>query len=150
MGQNLFNAMISAIQINESPSGGQTGPATGPVDANESISHKGSSFQFGWWGYVDKDLRALLGDNVQGPLGAQFCGGGSLSACRTALLNSLVQAGGESASQVYTGDSDCSAGNQWCADSIIQRPMGGITDGKITWQNRPTFQQVVQYTGHRS
>ena len=150
MGQNLFNAMIGAIQINESPSGGQTGPSTGPVDANESISHKGSSFQFGWWGYVDKDLRALLGDNVQGPLGAQFCGGGSLSACRTALLNSLVQAGAESASQVYTGDSDCSAGNQWCADSIIQRPMGGITDGKITWQNRPTFQQVVQYTGHRS
>ncbi|HJP79875.1 MAG TPA: penicillin acylase family protein [Pseudonocardiaceae bacterium] len=149
MGQNLFNAMIGAIQINESPSGGQTGPSTGPVDANESISHKGSSFQFGWWGYVDKDLRSLLGDSVQGPLGAQYCGGGSLSACRTALLNSLVQAGAESASQVYTGDSDCAAGNQWCADSIIQRPMGGITDGKITWQNRPTFQQVVQYPGHR-
>jgi acyl-homoserine lactone acylase PvdQ len=149
MGQNLFNAMVGAIQINESPSGGQTGPSTGPVDANESISHKGSSFQFGWWGYVDKDLRSLLGDSVQGPLGAQYCGGGNLGACRTALLNSLVQAGAESASQVYTGDSDCSAGAQWCADSIIQRPMGGITDGKITWQNRPTFQQVVQYQGHR-
>ncbi len=149
MGQNLFNTMIGAIQINESPSGGQTGPSGGPADANESITHKGSSFQFGWWGYVDKDLRALLGDNVRGPLGARFCGGGSLSACRTALLNSLVQAGAETASQVYPGDSDCSAGDQWCADSIIQRPMGGITDGKITWQNRPTFQQVVQYTGHR-
>jgi acyl-homoserine lactone acylase PvdQ len=149
MGQNLFNAMIGAIQINESPSGGQTGPSTGPVDANESIAHKGSSFQFGWWGYVDKDLRGLLGDNVQGPLAAQYCGGGNLSACRTALLNSLVQANTETASQVYPGDADCSAGDQWCADSIIQRPMGGITDGKITWQNRPTFQQVVQYPGHR-
>ena len=41
MGQNLFNAMIGAIQINESPSGGQTGPSTGPVDANESITPQG-------------------------------------------------------------------------------------------------------------
>ena len=69
-------------------------------------------------------------------------------ACRTALLTSLVQAGGRAGQQVYPGDADCSAGDQWCADSIIQRPMGGITDGKITWQNRPTYQQVVQFVGH--
>ncbi len=149
MGTNLFNAMIGAIQINESPSGGQTGPSTGPADVNESLTHKGSSFQFGWWGYVDKDLRSILGDTVQGPLGAQYCGGGSLSACRTVLLNSLVQSGAETAAQVYPADTYCAAGNQWCADSIIQRPLGGITDAAITWQNRPTFQQVVQYPAHR-
>lgn len=148
MGSDLFNAMIGAIQINESPSGGQTGPSVGPVNANESITHKGSSFQFGWWSYVDKDLRAVLGQPVSGGLTEEFCGGGSLSACRTALLTSLSQAAAESSSTVYPGDSDCSAGDQWCADSIIQRPMGGITDGKITWQNRPTFQQVVQFVGH--
>jgi acyl-homoserine lactone acylase PvdQ len=149
MGTDLFTAMTGAIQINESPSSGQTGPTTGSAGIDQSVTHKGSSFQYGWWGYVDKDLRSVLGDTVQGPLGAQYCGGGSLSACRTALLTSLVQAGAETSAQVYPADTDCAAGNQWCADSIIQRPMGGITDAKITWQNRPTFQQVVQYTGHR-
>jgi hypothetical protein len=148
MGTDLFNAMVGAIQINESPSGGQTGPSSGPADANESIPHKGSSFQYGWWSYVDKDLRSVLGQPVQGGLTQQYCGNGSLTACRTALLTSLTQAAAEPATTVYAGDADCSAGDQWCADSIIQRPMGGITDGKITWQNRPTFQQVVQFVGH--
>jgi acyl-homoserine lactone acylase PvdQ len=148
MGTDLFNAMIGAIQINESPSGGQTGPTVGPADANQSITHKGSSFQYGWWSYVDKDLRALLGQPVQGGLAQRFCGNGTLSTCRQALLTSLTQAAAESSSTVYPGDADCAAGDQWCADSIIQRPMGGITDGKITWQNRPTFQQVDQFVGH--
>jgi acyl-homoserine lactone acylase PvdQ len=147
MGTDLFNAMIGAIQINESPSGGQTGPSVGPADANESIPHKGSSFQFGWWSYVDKDVRATLGEPVQGGLTQSFCG--TLAQCRQTLLTTLGQAAAEPATTVYAGDADCAAGNQWCADSIIQRPMGGITDGKITWQNRPTYQQVVQFVGHR-
>jgi acyl-homoserine lactone acylase PvdQ len=148
MGADLFNAMVGAIQINESPSGGQTGPSAGAADVNESIPHKGSSFQFGWWSYVDKDLRAVLGQPVQGGLAARYCGAGALAQCRQALLTSLTAAAAEPATQVYPGDADCAAGNQWCADSIIQRPMGGITDGKITWQNRPTFQQVDQFVGH--
>jgi acyl-homoserine lactone acylase PvdQ len=148
MGTNLFNAMVGAIQINESPSGGQTGPSAGPTDVNQSIPHKGSSFQTGWWSYVDKDLRAVLGQPVQGALAQRFCGAGNLAQCRQALLTSLTQAAAEPATTVYPGDADCAAGNQWCADSIIQRPFGGITDGKITWQNRPTYQQVVQFVGH--
>jgi acyl-homoserine lactone acylase PvdQ len=148
MGTNLFNAMVGAIQINESPSSGQTGPSAGATDVNQSITHKGSSFQFGWWSYVDKDLRAVLGQPVQGALAKPFCGAGNLSQCRQALLTSLAQAVAEPAATVYPGDANCAAGNQWCADSIIQRPFGGITDGKITWQNRPTYQQVVQFVGH--
>jgi acyl-homoserine lactone acylase PvdQ len=149
MGSNLYTAMTNAIQINESPSGGQNGGTSTSGDVNQSQPHKGSSFQLGWWSYVDKDLRAVLGKPVQGPLAASYCGAGSLSACRTALLTSLTQAAAQTSAQVYPGDADCSAGDQWCADTIIQRPMGGITDDKITWQNRPTYQQVVQYTAHR-
>ncbi|QUQ69355.1 penicillin acylase family protein [Kutzneria sp. CA-103260] len=148
MGGDLFNAMTGAIQINESPSGGQNiGSVSG--GANESQPHKGSSFQYGWWSYVDKDLRAVLGDPVQGGLSQTFCGNGNLAQCRQSLLTSLQQAVGQTTAQVYPGDPDCSAGDQWCADSIIQRPLGGITDGKISWQNRPTYQQVVQYPAHR-
>jgi acyl-homoserine lactone acylase PvdQ len=149
MGPDLFTAMTGALQINESPSGGQAGPSTGPADANESIPHKGSSFQFGWWSYVDLDLRAVLGGHPADALAQPYCGGGDLSACRQALLGSLQQAGAETAAQVYPADSTCSAGDQWCADSIVQRALGGVTDPNSDWQNRPTYQQVVQYTSHR-
>ena len=87
----------------------------------------------------------MLGEPVQDPLPVTYCGGGSLSACRTVLLNSLSAAAAESASTVYPADSYCSAGDQWCADSIVQDPLGGITDPLTTWQNRPTYQQVVSF-----
>ncbi|OIV35926.1 penicillin acylase [Mangrovactinospora gilvigrisea] len=146
LGDGLYTALTGALQINESPSGGQNG-GTGSSDVNESQPHKGSSFQYGWWSYLDKDLRTVLGRPVAGGLGDGYCGGGSPSACRTVLLTTLGQAAAESASQVYPGDSSCKAGDQWCADSIVQRPMGGVTDGTIGWQNRPTYQQAVQFTG---
>jgi hypothetical protein len=46
---------------------------------------------------------------------------------------------------VYPGDESCAAGNQWCADAIVQSPLGGITSPIIAWQNRPTYQQVVSF-----
>ncbi|HWG26262.1 penicillin acylase family protein [Actinospica sp.] len=148
MGAGLFAATIADMQTNESPSGGQeiSVPGSTSSSSNQAQPHKGSSFQFGWWGYVSKDLRSVLGQSVSDPLSVKYCGSGSLSACRTALLNSLVAASQESASTVYPADSYCSAGNQWCADSIIQSPLGGITHAATTWQNRPTFQQVVSFT----
>ncbi|MQS16742.1 penicillin acylase family protein [Streptomyces kaniharaensis] len=147
LGDALFTALTGALQINESPSG-QTG-GTGPASANESIPHKGSAFQYGWWSYLDKDLRAVLGDPVAGPLARPFCGAGDLAACRSVLLATLKQATTLTTAQVYPGDGDCAAGDQWCADTIVQRPLGGITDAKTTWQNRPTYQQVVQFPSHR-
>ena len=146
MGSNLFSALSSDMQVNESPSGGQQISGSGSASSNEAQPHKGSAFQYGWWGYVGKDLRSVLGQSVQDALPMQYCGSGAgLSACRTVLLNSLTAAAAESATTVYPGDSYCSAGDQWCADSIIQDPLGGITDPGISWQNRPTFQQVVEF-----
>ncbi|WP_441248439.1 penicillin acylase family protein [Kitasatospora sp. McL0602] len=149
LGDPLFAALTGALQINESPSGGQTGPTSGGVSANESIPHKGSAFQYGWWSYVDKDLRSLLGDHVAGGLAQPYCGGGDLAACRSVLLTSLGKALAQTPAQVYPGDGDCAAGDQWCADTIVQRPLGGVTDARTTWQNRPTYQQVVQFQSHR-
>ncbi|MEU6776136.1 penicillin acylase family protein [Streptomyces sp. NPDC046759] len=139
LGSDLYADFTSNLSIDETPSAGH-----GPTG-----SHAGSSFQFGWWSYVDKDIRAVLGENVQGALAEKYCGGGSLSACRDVLISTLDQAAGATAAQVYPGDDQCSAGDQWCADSIVQRTLGGIKHGKISWQNRPTFQQVVEYTSHR-
>src|SRR5947207_7914635 len=149
-GGGLYQALVNAIQINESPSGGQQGDVSNvPGSANQAQAHKGSAFQFGWWGYVDKDIRAVLGDPVAGPLPRTFCGDGNLAACRQALLSTLGQAVAAPAAQVYPADAFCSAGDQWCADAIVQSPLGGITDPVISWQNRPTYQQVVSFPAHR-
>ncbi|SFF20272.1 penicillin acylase family protein [Streptomyces mirabilis] len=139
LGTDLYTAFSDNLPIDESPSA-----AHGPTGA-----HAGSSFQYGWWSYVDKDIRAVLGESVQGGLSQKYCGGGTLSACRDTLISTLKTAAGLTAAQVYPGDDQCSAGDQWCADSIVQRTLGGIKHGKITWQNRPTYQQVVEYTSHR-
>ncbi|MBB5930450.1 penicillin acylase family protein [Streptomyces echinatus] len=139
LGSDLYTAFTANAPIDEAPSAGH-----GPTG-----SHAGSSFQYGWWSYVDKDIRAVLGEPVQGGLARTYCGGGSLGSCRDTLTGTLKQAAGLTAAQVYPGDDQCSAGDQWCADSISHRTLGGIKHGKISWQNRPTFQQVVEYTSHR-
>ncbi|MPY33182.1 penicillin acylase family protein [Streptomyces adustus] len=139
LGTPLYTALTANLPIDETPSA-----AHGPTGA-----HAGSSFQYGWWSYVDKDVRAVLGDTVAGPLGQKYCGGGSLTSCRDILISTLKQAAALTAAQVYPGDDLCAAGNQWCADSIVQRTLGGIKHGNISWQNRPTYQQVVEFTSHR-
>ncbi|MET7428877.1 penicillin acylase family protein [Streptomyces flaveolus] len=139
LGSDLYTAITGNLPVDEAPSAGH-----GPTG-----SHAGSSFQYGWWSYVDKDIRAVLGESVQGGLARKYCGGGTLTACRDTLISTLKQAAGLTTAQVYPGDDQCSAGDQWCADSIVQRTLGGIKHGRISWQNRPTFQQVVEYTSHR-
>ncbi|MBJ7354079.1 MAG: penicillin acylase family protein [Thermoleophilaceae bacterium] len=147
MGPELYQSVVNAMQINESPSGGQQGQTStlGGPSSNQAQTHKGSSFQYGWWGYVDKDLRSILGRPVQGRFPVTFCGNGNLAACRSALLASLDTAVGQTPAQIYPADSICSAGDQWCADAINQSPLGGINDPLISWQNRPTYQQVVSF-----
>ncbi|MFI7428088.1 penicillin acylase family protein [Micromonospora sp. NPDC049836] len=150
LGGDLYAALVDAIEVNEAPSGGQNGGRDGAaVWAAQGQPHKGSAFQYGWWGYVDKDIRAVLGDPVAGGLGRTYCGNGSLSACRQALLGALGQAAALPASTVYPGDSHCGAGDQWCADTIAQSGLGGITHPLIAWQNRPTYQQVVSFPARR-
>ncbi|MEE1752495.1 penicillin acylase family protein [Streptomyces sp. SP18CS02] len=139
LGQGLYTALKANLAIDESPAAGH-----GPTGA-----HSGSAFQYGWWGFADKDLRQVLGRPVQGRLARTYCGGGDLSACRDALLTTLTQAVTKPAAEVYPGDDNCAAGNQWCADTIVHRALGGITQSALSWQNRPTYQQVVEFPSHR-
>jgi acyl-homoserine lactone acylase PvdQ len=134
LGPEVFAAMAGALQLDEAPS---------------QVQHRGSAFQSGWFGYVDKDLRAVLGQPVQGGLDRTYCGGGVLAACRQVLLTTLTAAAAAPAAETYPGDGGCAAGDQWCADSIVQSPLGGITHERIAWQNRPTYQQVVSFPARR-
>ncbi|MFF3752769.1 penicillin acylase family protein [Streptomyces sp. NPDC002018] len=139
LGDPLYQALTASLSIDESPASSH-----GPTGA-----HSGSAFQYGWWGYVDKDLRQVLGDPVQAPTAATYCGDGGLSACRETLLTTLRAAVAAPAGTVYPGDESCSAGDQWCTDAIIHRALGGITHPAVNWQNRPTYQQVVEFPSHR-
>ncbi|RII18824.1 Penicillin G acylase precursor [Streptomyces sp. YIM 130001] len=139
LGEDLYQAFTEQLAVDESPSA-----AHGPTGA-----HAGSAFQYGWWGFADKDLRAVLGEPVKGGLGATYCGDGDLGDCRKALLDTLTEAAAVPATEVYPGDDSCEAGDQWCADSIVHRAVGGITHQPIQWQNRPTYQQVVEFPSHR-
>ena len=132
LGSALLGEIEADFPINDEPGHGTSG------------SHLGSSFDVGFYGIVQKDLRAVLGKRVAGPLNRVYCGSGSLARCRAALETSLSQAIGESAQQVYPADGVCKAGNQMCSDSIQFRAIGAITQPLIEWINRPTFQQAVE------
>ena len=147
LGEDLYAELTRAVQTDESPSGATGGGEPGSV--NQGQEHRGSAFQYGWWSYVDKDLRAVLGQDVDGDLGETYCGDGDLDTCRTVLLDSLAEATDTPAEEVYPGDEHCDAGDQLCADTVIHQSVGGIDMWAIHWQNRPTYQLVYQFSGGR-
>ncbi len=136
LGPTLLDQIENDFPINDEPGHGVSG------------AHLGSSFDVGFYGIVQKDLRAALGRKVRGPLNRVYCGNGKRSACRAALQASLAQAVGESPQQVYPADSECSAGDQMCSDAIQFKPIGAISQPLIEWINRPTFQQADEIQSH--
>jgi hypothetical protein len=108
-------------------------------------NHDGNAFGSGWYGYVTKDLRSLLGRPVQQPFSRRYCGNGDLGACRDALWAALQKA---------TQDLAAAQGpdpTAWRADANAERITfkPGLIPDTMRWANRPTFQQVGQYTRHR-
>jgi acyl-homoserine lactone acylase PvdQ len=101
-----------------------------------------------WYGYVNKDLRDVLGRHLRSPYRFGYCGGGKLSACRADLRASLraavarvLKQQGVASVRDLTYDKT--------QDDIVSNTAGVVGVRPIDWQNRPTFQQVVQFTGHR-
>ena len=114
---------------------------------------RGSAYISGWYGYVDKDLRSVLGEPVDSPYSREYCGGGKLKKCAKALQGSLKEAlANDDDATLYPGFPTTACTNQvspvpsaqWCFDSIRATTIGGISQPPIHWQNRPTFQQVVE------
>ena len=114
----------------------------------------GSSYGSGWFGYVDKDLRALLGKRVRAPLSRRYCGGGSRRRCRDLLVAALQDAAREVRERYGVTDlasvrvpATCQPGSG--CDQIEFITAGAVSIEPIPWQDRPTFQQVVEIQGHR-
>ncbi len=108
-------------------------------------------FADGWFGYVSKDLRDLLAANGEGPRprGAYsqiYCGGGSLQTCRASLQSSLLEALSVTPQQIY-GHGECAENPQAsCFDMNRFVSASGVSLPPFPFQNRPTFQQVVELT----
>ena len=105
----------------------------------------GSSFDGGWYGYVQKDLRSVLGQPVQSPFSRRYCGGGDLNACRDSLW-AVIQNIAANLAAAQGPDP-----NAWREDANPERIQfkPGLLTQTMRWTNRPTFQQVGQFSGHR-
>jgi acyl-homoserine lactone acylase PvdQ len=88
--------------------------------------------------YVDKDLRALLGDPVKGRFNLSYCGNGSLDACRASLWAVVEQVAGELAAEQGSEPSS------WTGLAARTGFTPGLIPDTIRTTNRPTFQQVLE------
>jgi acyl-homoserine lactone acylase PvdQ len=80
------------------------------------------------------------------PYSRVYCGAGSLTACRTALLDSLKAALAMTPADIY-GHGSCASNPQAsCFDMNSSVIAGAISIPPFPFQNRPTFQQVVELT----
>jgi acyl-homoserine lactone acylase PvdQ len=132
LGETLYDRLQSVMGLDNAPGA------------------RGSAYISGWYGYVEKDLRSLLGEPVTDPYSREYCGGGSLETCRKRLRNSLRLAVLNSNPDDLYGVLGCEEGDQqWCFDSIRHTVVGALGQPRIHWVNRPTFQQVVEIQGHR-
>jgi hypothetical protein len=141
LGQDLYDGVEGMTELDNAP--------------NNHGQHLGFAYQNGWYGYAKKDLRMVLRQRVRGKYSRRYCGRGRLARCRTALAESLRDALAHSdAAEVYGDDDKCvqeSGGDggklQYCYDTVVHRPLGAITQPRIHWINRPTFQQAVEIQG---
>ena len=105
----------------------------------------GSAYIDGWYGYVEKDLSTVLGNKVKGPFANRYCGGGDPAACAQSLWAALDAAGNElAAAQGASPDA-------WRADATKERIQfaPGFLPVTMRWANRPTYQQILSFDGHR-
>ncbi|HVW81685.1 MAG TPA: penicillin acylase family protein [Mycobacteriales bacterium] len=135
---------------------------------NSGDAHLGSAYEGGWEGYMQKTLQQLRGQQPADPftsvITSKWCGGGP-STCASAIGKALTSVyrtleaengtpdvakwavnSALLADRKTTGDKHESMPEY---DAIHFRPLGIVGQPFPNWQNRPTFQQVIQFPAHR-
>jgi acyl-homoserine lactone acylase PvdQ len=99
-----------------------------------------------WYGYVSKALRASLHRHITGAFSQSYCG--SLATCRKTLRASLHTAVSRALAAQKVKSVDALTYDK-SIDDIAPVTAGIVGTRNLDWQNRPTFQQVINFTGHR-
>jgi acyl-homoserine lactone acylase PvdQ len=136
---------------------------------NSGDTHLGSAYDGGWEGNMVKVFDQLTGRHVGAPydkvIRSQWCGGHGGAGCHRSVdralrrtYRALVKAnnshrvGSWTKSSALVADENGSGGSSETMpqfDAIHFRAIGVVGQPAIEWQNRPTFQQVVQFPRHR-
>ena len=163
--QAVFDPLFAAGGV-QAAGGTATGYRAFPMPfedtPNGGGAHHGSAYQSGWDGYLVKILDQIRHRHVAQPFPAtvtsQVCGGG-LATCPAAIDTALAGAyhalvtanGGSTHVANWTQDTATKAAGQTMPayDSIQFASVGIVGQPAIDWQNRPTFQQVAQFSAHR-
>ncbi|HEY3528075.1 MAG TPA: penicillin acylase family protein [Nocardioides sp.] len=169
---NLVRALYDRILAKGGFSGvSSTGGATVPGytkvpmqwvnTPNSGGAHLGSAYDGGFEGYLMSTMQQLLGrhpaDGFGRVLSRHECDGGPAT-CRKAIAHALattyaalVTANGNRDVASWTDSTASHAAGQKMPvyDSIAFRALGLVGQPNIDWQNRPTFQQVVEFPRHR-
>ncbi len=114
-----------------------------PMRHHDAPRAQGSAFQSGFYSHINKDLRTVLGLRVRGKGSRIYCGKGSLRSCRKDLTASL-RATVKALEEEFGADPAKWDANE-AGDQINFTPVGLQDQPNIQWQNRPTFQQVLQF-----
>jgi hypothetical protein len=124
--------------------------------------HQGSSYDGGYEGYLVATFQQLLGQSPADGFGPEItsreCGALGQLSCLDAInaavvktYNDLVTANGSSNIATWTASTASKAAGQnmpaW--DAIHFQVLGIVGQPDIDWQNRPTFQQVIEFPRHR-
>jgi len=109
----------------------------GLTDTLDSIRNLGSNDGAS---LVDKDLRTLLGRDVEGPFNLSYCGNGSLEDCRDSLWQVVDDIAMELAQE--RGNNDPAT---WLKEASRTGFAPGLIPNTFRTTNRPTFQQLLEF-----
>lgn len=115
-----------------------------PMILDDNAGPGGSAYLEGWYGQANKDLRMVLGQTVAAPTSRVFCGEGVVSVCKGALESALATAIADAGARLGTNQATWGAQLR-DADAIVFTPVGVQGQRTTHWQNRPTFQQVLEF-----
>jgi hypothetical protein len=90
-------------------------------------------------GFLDKDLRAVLGEPVEGPFNVAYCGAGDIDACSesvwTAVDDAVAALAAERGADIAT----------WLPPGRRTTFAPGLIPEDFRSTNRPTYQQLLEF-----
>jgi acyl-homoserine lactone acylase PvdQ len=168
----VFSGAGSATTFDGLPTGYPILPLEFESSPNGNGGHQGDAYGGGWEGYVWKVLRQLQGRQVAVPFSdtvlSHLCVGAAPSVsdrCLAAIAGAftdayaaLVNANGSGDVASWTQDTQTKwEGNHATPQTTVTMPqfdniqyisVGVIGQPNMDWQNRPTYQQVVEFPSH--